>query len=217
MYLFRFSKCENLKTNEPRHEISNNVICATSKGSDQPAHKRSLIRAFASSLNVLGLLSHWPNIIMVFLSLKGGCTGPSEHTLHCSKSHAASKISFPLETSLYSYVLACVCSNFLIAKISINKVYTGRVFRHCEFLNVSSKSSCPRTPFYTDDICMDVPPSECACASSLRNSGKNVCHIRDSEMASLLNGPGCVLWGWLPVRRTWNRRCTCTVSLQNVF
>ena len=33
--------------NEPRHEISNNVICATSKASDQPAHARSLIRAFA--------------------------------------------------------------------------------------------------------------------------------------------------------------------------
>ena len=32
---------------EPRHEISNNVVCATSKGSDQPAHMRSLIRAFA--------------------------------------------------------------------------------------------------------------------------------------------------------------------------
>ena len=35
---------------EPRHEISNNVVCATSKGSDQTAHKRSLIRAFASCL-----------------------------------------------------------------------------------------------------------------------------------------------------------------------
>ena len=32
---------------EPRHEISNNVVCATSKGSDQPAHTCSLIRAFA--------------------------------------------------------------------------------------------------------------------------------------------------------------------------
>ena len=37
----------------PRHEISNNVVCATSKASDQPAHKRSLIRAFASRLNIL--------------------------------------------------------------------------------------------------------------------------------------------------------------------
>ena len=38
---------------EPRHEISNNVACATSKGSDQPARMRSVIRAFASRLNIL--------------------------------------------------------------------------------------------------------------------------------------------------------------------
>ena len=44
--------------NEPRHDISNNVVCATSKGSDQPAHTGSLIRAFASRLNILGLLGH---------------------------------------------------------------------------------------------------------------------------------------------------------------
>ena len=31
----------------------NNVVCATSKVSDQPAHTRSLIRAFASRLNIL--------------------------------------------------------------------------------------------------------------------------------------------------------------------
>ena len=43
---------------EPRHEISNNVVCATSKGSDQPAHTRSLIRAFASRLNILLILSY---------------------------------------------------------------------------------------------------------------------------------------------------------------
>ena len=35
---------------EPWHGISNNVVCATSKASDQPAHTRSLIRAFASRL-----------------------------------------------------------------------------------------------------------------------------------------------------------------------
>ena len=38
---------------EPRHEISNNVVCTTSKASDQPGHTRSLIRAFASHLNIL--------------------------------------------------------------------------------------------------------------------------------------------------------------------
>ena len=38
---------------EPVHEISNNVVCATSKASDQPAHTRSLIRAFAIRLSIL--------------------------------------------------------------------------------------------------------------------------------------------------------------------
>ena len=43
---------------EPRHEISNNVVVATSKASDQPAPRRSLIRAFASRLIILWLLSY---------------------------------------------------------------------------------------------------------------------------------------------------------------
>ena len=38
---------------KPRHEISNIGVCATSKASDQPAHTRSLIGAFASRLNIL--------------------------------------------------------------------------------------------------------------------------------------------------------------------
>ena len=38
---------------EPVHEISNDVVCATSEASDQPAHTRSLIRAFASRLSIL--------------------------------------------------------------------------------------------------------------------------------------------------------------------
>ena len=43
---------------EPRHEISNNVVCATSKGSDQPAHMHRLIRAFACRLNIIWILSY---------------------------------------------------------------------------------------------------------------------------------------------------------------
>ena len=35
-------------TYEPVHEISNKVVCVTSKASDQPAHMHSLIRAFSS-------------------------------------------------------------------------------------------------------------------------------------------------------------------------
>ena len=38
---------------EPVYEISNNFVCATSKGSDQPAHTRRLIRAFASRLSIV--------------------------------------------------------------------------------------------------------------------------------------------------------------------
>ena len=38
---------------EPRHEISNNVVSAISKASNQPAHMRRLIRAFASRLHIL--------------------------------------------------------------------------------------------------------------------------------------------------------------------
>ena len=78
------------KANEPRHEISNNLVCATSKASDQtarlPAHTRSLIRAFAL------LTEHH----LEFLSLKGDCTGSSESTLakmpHCLKSHVVAQM-----------------------------------------------------------------------------------------------------------------------------
>ena len=46
---------------KPRHQISSNEVCATSKGSDQSAHTRSLIRAFAGLLSIVWLLSYWPN------------------------------------------------------------------------------------------------------------------------------------------------------------
>ena len=53
----RLPKCCFIKAKvlliEPQHEISNDVVRATSKASDQPAHTRSLIRAFASRLYIL--------------------------------------------------------------------------------------------------------------------------------------------------------------------
>ena len=52
--------------NEPRHEISINVVYAPSEGSDHPAHTLSLIRAFASRLSILWVLSYWLNIIWNF-------------------------------------------------------------------------------------------------------------------------------------------------------
>ena len=47
-----FDDILNIKL-EPVHDISNKVVCATSKSSDQPAHTRSLIRAFACSMSIL--------------------------------------------------------------------------------------------------------------------------------------------------------------------
>ena len=51
---------------EPVHEISNNVVCATSKASDQPSHTHSLIRAFASRLSILQVFIYWLNTIWSF-------------------------------------------------------------------------------------------------------------------------------------------------------
>ena len=52
-FRINYQSSDLIKDNEPRHEISNNVACLTSKASDQPAHMRSLIRAFASRWNIL--------------------------------------------------------------------------------------------------------------------------------------------------------------------
>ena len=78
--------------------ISNNVVCATSKGSDQPAHTRSLIRAFANdySLIVKPLTEHH----LEFLCLKNGCIGLSESARakmpHCWKSRVMAHIILSL-------------------------------------------------------------------------------------------------------------------------
>ena len=82
-------RCLRTFTLKLKYMSCNNVVCVTSKGSDQHAHTRSLIRAFASRLNIL-----WLRLLtehhLECLSLKGGCTGSSESTLvkmpHCWKS-----------------------------------------------------------------------------------------------------------------------------------
>ena len=77
--------------------ISNNVVCVTSKGSDQPAHMRSLISLcllLEYSTSVMLLTEHH----LEFLSLKGGCRGSSESSLvkmpHCWKSHVAAHLLY---------------------------------------------------------------------------------------------------------------------------
>ena len=59
--------------------IEYDVVCVTSKGSDQPAHMRSLIRAFASGLN-----------IMTF-KLKEAAEARLKMP-HCWKSHVAAQL-----------------------------------------------------------------------------------------------------------------------------
>ena len=55
---------------EPRHEISNNLVCTTSKASDQPGHTFSLTRAFASRFNSLMTVKLLTENQLEFLSLK---------------------------------------------------------------------------------------------------------------------------------------------------
>ena len=73
--------------------IFNNVVCETSKASDQPAHMRSLIRAFARRLNRYMSVKLLTEHHLEVLSLRGGCTGSSESTLvkmpHCWNLHVA--------------------------------------------------------------------------------------------------------------------------------
>ena len=56
-----------------------------SKASDQPAHTRSLIIAFASRLNIPWLLSYWLNIILSSLDIKEAAQACL--SLHMSKCH----------------------------------------------------------------------------------------------------------------------------------
>ena len=68
---------------EPLHGISNNLVCVTSKASDQ---------SLEYSMTFKLLTEH----NLEFLSLKGGCTGSSESTLvqmtHCWKSHVTAQL-----------------------------------------------------------------------------------------------------------------------------
>ena len=81
----------------PWHEICNLVVCEISKASDQPAHTCSVVRAFASCLNIVLSVKLLTVHHLEFLSLKGGCTGSSESTPvkmpHCWKSHVMAQLS----------------------------------------------------------------------------------------------------------------------------
>ena len=52
-------------------------ICAASKAPDQPAHRRSLIRAFAKSLEYSMIVKLLTEHHLEFPNLTGGCRGSS--------------------------------------------------------------------------------------------------------------------------------------------
>ena len=58
--------------NEPRHEISNNVVCATSKGSDQHAQSDQSLCLFLENSMTVQLLT---DRHLEFLSFKKCCKG----------------------------------------------------------------------------------------------------------------------------------------------
>ena len=78
--------------------FSSNVVCATSKGSDQPAHTRSR-KSHAYSMTVKLLTEQ----LLEFLSLIVGCICSYESTLvkmpHCWKSH--------VEAPMFSMHVCC--------------------------------------------------------------------------------------------------------------
>ena len=96
---------------EPLHGISNNVVCAASKSSDQPAHTHSLIRAFPSRLNVLWLLRYWLNVIWSFYAEKKAPQAPL--SIHLSKYHIVGNHMWRL-----IYICFSSCSLVVLSKSS---------------------------------------------------------------------------------------------------
>ena len=96
---------------EPRHEISNNVVCATSKGSDQPAHMQSdqsICLWLDCSLSAKLLTEHH----LEFLSLKGDFIDSSESTLvkmlHFWKSHVFANLCTNLHVCTRKFQIVTV-------------------------------------------------------------------------------------------------------------
>ena len=89
------------------------MVCATSKGSDQPAHMRSLIRAFASRFSIFLAVKLKTEHHLEFHSLKGGCTAWSESTLvkmpYCWKSLVMAHIRL-----LLKFILAILVKGLLV-------------------------------------------------------------------------------------------------------
>ena len=121
------------------------MVCATSKASDQPAHMRSLIRAFASLLDpmIVKLLTEHHS---EFLSLTGGCRGSSESTLvkmpNCWKSHVTTQMTnFMVSLLMMEEKLDILCESKFMLIVHLLWViwYTG-LEKHfqCKIVNIFS-------------------------------------------------------------------------------
>ena len=108
---------------ESRHEISKNVLCATSKASDQPAHMRSLISGFVSRLKTLRVLSCGLNIIWSFLAKKEAAQADSilVKMPHGLKSHVVVITLFPEDNWRSNYEVQQGC-DYLYAHYDIKLV-----------------------------------------------------------------------------------------------
>ena len=80
------------------------MVCATSKASDQPAHTRSLIRAFASRLNIIRVLRQKLTTIM-------------------TETYYYFRVQFPFDKLL-------LCRSFLSTSIDMLK-HSVRLLTHC--------------------------------------------------------------------------------------
>ena len=101
---------QELGTNNKKKELSRDIRFPTvwyvrPAKTDQPAHTRSLIRAFARRLNIIPLTKHClgSKQCLELLTLKGGYSGSSESTLvkmpHCWKSRATTHLRLFLTIS----------------------------------------------------------------------------------------------------------------------
>ena len=83
-----------------RHEISDYVVCATSRGSDQPAHTPSLTRVFASRWEYYISVKLLTEQHFEFLSLKRGCTGSCQNAT-LFETHVAAHLCWLSPVAVY--------------------------------------------------------------------------------------------------------------------
>ena len=110
------------------------MVCVSSKGSDQPAHTRSLIRALCSSLEYYMIVKLLSEHHLESLSLKGGCTDSSESTLvklpHCWKSHVAahrSNSNTVKSTSNYQKIWQLSCCLLLVFNLTCINILRTKI------------------------------------------------------------------------------------------